>query len=126
MDKMTRQVRIFLLEDDPGLSKVLAFHLGQLGCKVCGTLAYGEGAFEKIQETKPDIVLIDIKLAGRMDGIDVGELLANRTDIPFIYLTSLTDKQTLLRAGDTVPEGYLKKPYDIEQLRITIEMALNR
>jgi DNA-binding response OmpR family regulator len=123
---MTRQVRIFLLEDDPGLSKVLVFHLEKLGCKVCGITAFGEGAFEKIKENKPDLVLIDIKLAGPMDGIEVGELLAHRTDIPFIYLTSLTDKETLLRAGDTVPEGYLKKPYDIEQLRITIEVALNR
>ena len=123
---MTRQPRIFILEDDPGLAKVLKFHLEQLGCRICGTTAYGEGAFEKIREARTDLVLIDIKLAGGMDGIDVGGILANKTDIPFIYLTSLTDKETLLRAGETVPEGYLKKPYDTEQLRITIELALNR
>jgi CheY-like chemotaxis protein len=123
---MTRQPRIFFLEDDPGLAKVLKFHLEQLGCSICGTSAHGEGAFEKIRELKPDLVLIDIKLAGRMDGIEVGGILANKTDIPFIYLTSHTDKETLLRAGETVPEGYVKKPYDIGQLSITIEMALNR
>jgi CheY-like chemotaxis protein len=123
---MTRQPRIFFLEDDPQLAKVLKFHLEQLGCKICGSTAHGEGAFEKIRELKPDLVLIDIKLAGRMDGIDVGGILATKTDIPFIYLTSLTDKETLLRAGETVPEGYLRKPYDTEQLRITIELALNR
>ena len=123
---MTRQPRIFILEDDPGLARVLVFHLEQLGCRVCGTTAYGEGAFEKIREAKPDLVLIDIKLAGRVDGIEVGGILANKTDIPFIYLTSLTDKETLVRAGNTVPEGYLRKPYDTEQLRITIEMALHR
>jgi len=121
-----RQPRIFIVEDDPGLLKVLVFHLEKLGCIVCGTTASGEGAFEKIQKARPDLVLLDIKLAGPMDGIDVGQILANRTDIPFIYLTSLSDKETLLRAGDTVPEGYIKKPYDTEQLRITIEMALNR
>jgi DNA-binding NarL/FixJ family response regulator len=97
-----------------------------MGCKICWTTACGEGAFEKIRELKPDLVLIDIKLAGSMNGIDVGGILSTKTDIPFIYLTSLTDKETLLRAGETVPEGYLKKPYDVGQLRITIELALNR
>jgi len=123
---MTRQPRIFFLEDDPQLARVLKFHLEQLGCKICGTLPCGEGAFEKIRELKPDLVLIDIKLAGKMDGIEVGGILSTKTDIPFIYLTSMTDKETLLRAGETVPEGYIKKPYDIGQLSITIEMALNR
>jgi len=123
---MTRQPRIFFLEDDPGLAKVLKFHLEQMGCMICGTMTRGEGAFEKIRDLKPDLVLIDIKLAGLLDGIDVGATLSTKTDIPFIYLTSLTDKETLARAGDTVPEGYIKKPYDTDQLRITIEMALNR
>jgi CheY-like chemotaxis protein len=121
-----KQARIFLLEDDPDLSKVLVFQLENFGYKICGTAAYGEGAFEKIHKARPDLVLLDIKLKGHMDGIDVGGKLANRTDIPFIYLTALADKETLLRAGATVPEGYIKKPYDIEQLRITIEMALIR
>ena len=123
---MTRQPGIFFLEDDPGLAKVLKFHLEQMGCKICGTTTHGEGAFEKIRAAKPDLVLIDIKLAGLMDGIDVGDILSTKTDIPFIYLTSHSDRETLLRAGRTIPEGYLKKPYDPEQLRITIEMALNR
>jgi DNA-binding response OmpR family regulator len=123
---MKRQAKVFVVEDDPGLAKVLTFHLTQLGYTVCGTTGYGEGALEKIRTVMPDVVLLDVRLAGRMSGIEVGELLAYQTDIPFIYLSSLADRETLLRAGSTVPEGYLRKPYDTEQLRITIEMALNR
>ena len=85
----------------------------------------GRKLIEKIPDAKPDLVLLDIELGGEMDGIDVGEFLSKQTRIPFIYLTSHANGQTLQRAKIWAPEGYIKKPLDEEQLRISIEMALH-
>ena len=123
---MKRRPTIFFVEDDPVLSRVLVWRLEKLGYSVCGFAGNGKEAIQKIAEIKPDLVLLDIELGGGMDGIDVGGTLSARTEIPFIYLTSHAEKQTLERARNTVPEGYIKKPFDAEQLRITIEMALQR
>jgi CheY-like chemotaxis protein len=123
--QLKRQASIFYVEDDPILARVLKWRLETLGYIICGSASTGEEAIEKIPGAKPDLVLLDIELGGEMDGIDVGEFLSKQTRIPFIYLTSHADGLTLLRAKIWSPEGYIKKPVDEEQLRISIEMALH-
>jgi DNA-binding NarL/FixJ family response regulator len=79
-----------------------------------------------IQEKKPDIALLDIELKGTMDGISVGRFLSEKTKIPFIYLTSHTEDDILKRAVNTKPHGYIQKPFSDDDLRIAIELALDK
>lgn len=120
-----KQVRIFFVEDDEVLAKVVEWRLTKLGHNVCGYSNNGAEAVEKIKELTPDLVLLDIELKGEMDGIEIGEFLAEKTKIPFIYLTSHTEENILKRAKKTCPKGYIKKPFDDEALRVAIELAIS-
>jgi CheY-like chemotaxis protein len=119
-----KQARIFFVEDDEVLARVIEWRLAKLGHKVCGFSNNGAEAIEKIKELTPDLVLLDIELQGTMDGIEIGEFLAEKTQIPFIYLTSHTEENFLKRAKKTGPKGYIKKPFDDENLRVAIELAI--
>jgi len=118
------QAKVFFVEDDEILAKVIEWRLGKLGYTICGSAATGVEAIALIKEKEPDIVLLDIELKGHMDGIDVGEFLSSKTKIPFIYLTSHTEDNILKRAVNTKPKGYIKKPFSDNDLRIAIEFAL--
>jgi CheY-like chemotaxis protein len=119
-----KQARIFFVEDDRVLIRVIQWRLTKLGHEVLGFSDNGAEAIEKIQQLKPDLVLLDIELKGDMDGIGIGEFLAAKTDIPFIYLTSHSDEKYLIRAKKTSPKGYIKKPFDDDGLRVAIELAI--
>ena len=122
-DAMT-QTRVFFVEDDEILAKVIEWRLDKLGYSVCGTAATGVEAIALIKEKEPDVVLLDIELKGHMDGIDVGEFLSTKTKIPFIYLTSHTEDSFLKRAKKTGPKGYIRKPFTDDELRVAIELAV--
>ncbi|MCB9079899.1 MAG: response regulator [Anaerolineaceae bacterium] len=116
--------RIFITEDERLVAISLQWKLNSLGYDVVGIAASGQEAIEKIMETHPDLVLMDIKLKGNLDGIETAEQLRSKLDIPIIYLTAYDDDATLQRAKITEPFGYLLKPYQARDLRTTIEMAL--
>jgi CheY-like chemotaxis protein len=97
---------------------------GKLGYTICGSAKNSSDAIALIKEKTPDLVLLDIELKGKLDGIDVGEFLSSQTKIPFMYLTSHTEDYVLRRAKNTHPKGYIKKPFSDNDLRITIELAL--
>ena len=118
------QTRVFFVEDDEILAKVIEWRLDKLGYSVCGTAATGVEAIALIKEKEPDVVLLDIELKGHMDGIDVGEFLSTKTKIPFIYLTSHTEDSFLKRAKTTRPKGYIRKPFTDDELRVAIELAV--
>ncbi len=119
-----KQARIFFVEDDEVLARVIEWRLAKLGHSVCGSSNNGAEAIEKIQQVIPDLVLLDIELQGDMDGIHIGEFLASKTKIPFIYLTSHTEENFLKRAKKTCSKGYIKKPFDDDDLRVAIELAI--
>jgi CheY-like chemotaxis protein len=116
--------KIFFVEDDEILGQVIRWHLEKLGYAICGTAATGTDAIAGILESKPDLVLLDIELRGHMDGIDVGQYLADNTAIPFIYVTSHSEDDFVHRAGKTGPKGFVRKPIKSEELRIALSMAL--
>jgi PAS domain S-box-containing protein len=120
MDK----AHILVVEDEVIVAKSIQKRLKGLGYAVPTTAASGEEALRVAEETQPDLVLMDIKLKGAMDGIETAQRIQATWDIPVIYLTAYADEETLERAKVTQPFGYLLKPFELSELRTTVEMAL--
>jgi CheY-like chemotaxis protein len=120
------KARILIVEDDNIVVLELRDRLRSLGYIVSGVASYGKEAIEKAAETRPDLVLMDIRLKGDMDGIEAAEEIISRFDIPVVYLTALADENTLHRAKVTEPDGYISKPFDEKELWAVIETALHR
>lgn len=116
---------ILIVED----SFIVAFHLQKTleseGYRIAGAETSGEGALALLEKnTRPDLVLMDIMLAGELDGIKTAEIIQTRYNIPVIYITALTDRDTIQRAKLTEPFGYLTKPFEDREIFTVIEMAL--
>jgi len=115
---------IFIVEDEAIVASDIKETLISLGYTSAGIAKSGEIALEKIKDTRPDLILMDIHLAGEMDGVDTAGKVHALYDIPVIYLTAYADKILLDRAKVTEPYGYVVKPYDERELHSVIEMAL--
>lgn len=118
--------RILIVEDEIIVAQDIQKHLENLGFEVCGIASSGNQAIKKAKKTRPDLVLMDIVLKGDIDGIEAAEQIRSEDDIPVIYLTAYSDERTLQRAITTFPYGYLLKPLQERELRITLDMALYR
>jgi CheY-like chemotaxis protein len=118
------QPAIFIVEDEAIVANDIKETLKSLGYTVPGIAKSGELALDKVRETKPDLVLMDIHLAGQLDGVETAGKIHVLYDIPVIYLTAYADKALLDRAKVTEPYGYVIKPYDERELHSVIEMAL--
>ncbi|MFB2836314.1 EAL domain-containing protein [Floridanema evergladense] len=116
--------KILIVEDEAIVAIDLQTTLEDLEYIVTAVVESGEMAIEKARETQPDLILMDIRLAGQVDGIEAAEVIRSQLDIPVIYLTAYSDKETLNRARLTLPFGYLIKPFEDRELQTTIEMAL--
>jgi PAS domain S-box-containing protein len=116
--------KIFIVEDELVFAEDLRETLEGHGYCVCGNVPSAEEALLAIPEKAPDLVLIDIILAGKMNGIELAEALCATHDIPFIYLTSNIEDETIDSAKCTRPYGYIPKPFDERALFSTIEIAL--
>jgi two-component system, response regulator PdtaR len=116
---------ILIAEDDILISAAMMLTLRQMDYTVCSVVSSGEDAIKQTSEHKPDLVLMDIKLAGEIDGIEAAGEIRSRFHIPFIYVTANSDQATYQRAKETRPFGYLIKPIVDEELGKTIEKALH-
>jgi CheY-like chemotaxis protein len=116
--------KILIVEDEAIVANDIRETLKSLGYSVSGIARSGELALEKIKETHPDLVLMDIHLAGQMDGVKTAGRVHVLYNIPVIYLTANMDKALLDRAKVTEPYGYVIKPYDERELHSVIEIAL--
>ena len=120
---MTQNKQILIVDDEPDFCKITALGLRNLGYDIL-TATDGQKALDSVRENKPDLVLMDIGLAGERDGIEVSKQISLHWQIPVVYLTGHTDDKTISRAKVTEPFGYVVKPVDYTELRITIEIAL--
>ena len=116
--------RIMIVEDEWIVAEEIKRCFQKLGYTVSSVVASGEDAFQKAEEDRPDLVLMDIILQGEMDGIEAAKQIRSRLNIPVVYLTAYADKKVLERAKTTEPFGYLIKPFEERELYATIEMAL--
>ena len=117
---------ILIVEDEGIIAADLAACLEDLGYRVTGEAASGEDALCQATAHRPDLVLMDIQLAGEMDGITAAARLREEQDIPVIFLTSHADDATLQRARESQPFGYLIKPFAERELRAAIETSIFR
>ena len=118
--------KIMVVEDERITSQYLAELLTDLGYDVVAAVYSGEEAIEKARKVHPNLILMDIRLAGEMDGIQTAEKIRALSSTPVIYLTSYADDKTFGRAVLTDPSGYLLKPVEKEQLHVTVELALRK
>ncbi|MDO9550156.1 MAG: response regulator [Methanoregula sp.] len=117
---------VLIVEDDDIIARVEEWRLKNLGYIVCGRAINGSEAMELVANKKPDVVLMDINIKGDMDGIETARMIKNGFDIPVIYVTSHSDGATLERAKGTKPDGFITKPFEDNDLRIAIELALRK
>lgn len=118
------RINILIVEDESIVSKDIQQSLKKLGYNVVGAAATGENAVELAKEKKPDLVLMDIMLKGKMNGIEAAEIIRKECKIPIIYLTAYADESTLSKAKVTEPYGYIIKPFKEIDIHTSIEMAL--
>lgn len=116
-------IRILIVEDEFIIAEDLKIQLRKMGYEVSGVAQTYETALQCINRQIPDLVLIDIKIIGDRDGIDLATTLREEYNMPLIFLTSYADKSTVERAKTVYPDGYLIKPFEPEDLYTSIEIS---
>ena len=119
-----RIINVLIVEDQRSSAEVLAEDLERLGYRIVGIVESGSQAFQMIKAIQVDVILVDIVLKGETDGISLVEQFRPILQVPIIYLTSISDRQTLKRARRTNPSGYIIKPYKLNDLNNTIQDAI--
>lgn len=119
-----RMTRILLAEDEGIVAEDLRKQLTKLGYAVCAVVATGEEAVKRAEEERPDLLLMDIRLNGEMDGVEAVRLIRRGRETPVIYMTAFGDAETLKRARDVSPFTYLNKPLELLELQHAIEASL--
>ncbi|MGC8866383.1 MAG: ATP-binding protein [Bacteroidales bacterium] len=118
--------KILIVEDDKASAKLLEIGMRRLGYEICGMAASGQEAVEVAASAQPDIVIMDINLPGEIDGIRAAEIIKQDIDVPVLFLSANIEDNTVKRALETDPIGYISKPYTMETLRIMVETGVYR
>jgi len=122
---MHTAARILIVEDEFAVAMELEDRLDHLGYEVVAHELRGREAIARAKETEPDLVLMDIRLDGRMDGIEAAQEIRSRLHVPVVFVTAYSDDETLERAKETAPFGYVIKPFEERELYAAIEVALS-
>ncbi len=122
----TARPAILIVEDERIVARDIAMTLGDLGYLVLGTASSGEEALRMLAQRRPDLILMDVRIQGEMDGIELASTVKRSHQIPVIFLTANGDRQTLGRAVEGEPDGYVLKPFSPHNLQTAIEVALRR
>jgi chemotaxis response regulator CheB len=121
-----KYARLLVVEDGRIVANDLANRLQRLGYSVVGSVSSGEEAIGTAAATMPDLVLMDVSLAGKMRGTEAAQILWQQYQLPVVFVTAYSDEQTLDEAKQSMPYGYIVKPYSPDQIRAAIELALDR
>lgn len=116
-------IRILIVEDESLVARDMENMVKGLGYEVCGLAYTGEEAVDKAHALHPDLVLMDVVIKGHLDGISAAEKIWETLSIPIIYVTAYADDVTLKRAKITEPFGFILKPFDERELKVSVEMA---
>jgi len=123
---MDALIKILVVEDEMIIGAKISLQLTSLGYEVTGILPRGEEAIIHVEENRPDIVLLDINLKGKFNGIETALQIQKLADIPIIYLTANSDEATFNRAKASRPYAFISKPYKQLDLQRAIELTICR
>jgi PAS domain S-box-containing protein len=123
---ISKNGHVLIVEDESVNAAVIDHRLKKLGYPVAGIATSGEEAIELVQQTKPDVVLMDIQLEGKIDGVEAAITIRKKTGIPVVYLTGNSDEETIERARTTEAFGYLHKPFHEREVHSTLQLALHK
>ena len=118
--------KILVVEDEWIIANDIKDGLVEMGYRVTAIAASGEEALARVEEEPPDLVLMDIVLRGKLNGIETARAIRARHDIPVIYLTAYDNQVLVNEAKQTDSFGYLLKPFKNRELHIAIDMALHK
>lgn len=118
--------KILIVEDERVVARDIRRLLEAHGCQITDDVASGAEALESVRRDPPDLVLMDVRLQGEMDGIACAEHIVERHDLPVVFLTAFSDQEVLGRALKTNPYGNLLKPFEGQDLHIAVEFAMHR
>lgn len=119
------ELKVLVVEDDPMIADSVQDILGILKHEVVGVAENAEDAIKICNEKQPDLALLDIQIGGDIDGVQLAELINQNFEIPFIFTTAFADGETIKRAKDQGPFGYLVKPYGVKDINAAIEVAMD-
>lgn len=105
-------VRVVIVEDEAITAMATGAMLKRLGHEVLATVSSGEAALEAVRRGRPDLVLMDIRLGGQLDGIETARRLRQSMKVPVVFVTAYVDDQTRRRAADIAPLAFVAKPLD--------------
>lgn len=126
MVKNKHSKKILIVEDNRIALLDLQKLIENMGYNVIATASSGENAIELAFEHKPDLIIMDIMLEGKINGIEAAQKICTEIDIPIIYATAYTDEKTIENAKSTYPYGYLTKPIEVQDLHVTLTLAFSR
>lgn len=118
--------RALIVEDETLIAEELSERLKRFGFSVIAAVDTADKGIRIAIAERPDLVLMDIRLKGKKDGIEAAAEIRQRVDVPIVYLTAYSDRITLDRAKETEPYGYVLKPFHERELQVTIELAMHR
>jgi response regulator of citrate/malate metabolism len=120
------KAKILIVEDDSMLCTVFEMFLDELAYSHCGTVSSGEEALELCKNKKPDLILMDIHLSGKIDGVETAKVISENFNIPIIYISGVSDVNTVKRAVLKNTYGFMTKPVYKTSLELNIEFAINK
>jgi len=120
----TTDIQVLVVEDEPLIAEDIRETLDNIDFSVSAVVYDSASALEQLASNLPDIALLDVNLDSEMDGIQIADIINEKYHIPFVFLTSYADRDTVDRAKRTRPMGYIVKPFDENDLFTTLEIAL--
>jgi CheY-like chemotaxis protein len=122
---MTEKLKVLVVEDEVLTAKMLKMDLEELGVNVLETIAKGEEAVKVALQENPSLILMDIRLAGGLDGIEAAERIIQKKKIPIVFMTGYATEEIKKRALKVNPVDYLDKPVDIYRIKNILEQLDN-